>query len=318
MNILHVTNMYPTPQKPYYGIFVERQVKSLQKKGVNCKVKCIGKGFGGYKRILSNREEIDWADLIHCHFGHTGSLALLWKLLKKKPIIVSYCGGDLLGRVEINGKYSLKNKALVFSNSAISINVDCAIAQSWQLAEKVKSKMVRVVPYGVDIDIFRAINKEEAREKIGLKDYDGKVIFFMGQKDNPVKNFILLDKALKRLDFKFTCLSLGNITQEDVAYSMNAADVCVLSSLHEGSPNIVREAMACDRPIVSVGVGDVKDLIDPVTGCFIVRHDPDKMAASINRAISFGSVKARQRLLDLGLDTRCVAEKIISIYKELL
>lgn len=318
MNILHITNMYPTQKAPYYGIFIQRQVKSLEKKGVNCKVECIGKNFGGYKRIFKIKEKVDWADLIHCHFGHTGSLTLLWKFFKNKPVVISYCGDDLLGRIEKNGKYSLKSKAFAFMNSMSSASADCAIVLSDKLEKKARSKNKKRVPYGTDAEKFREVTQEEAKRKIGLGEYLGKMVLFLGQEDVPVKNFSLFRKTLDFLGPNFTHRSLGNISDEDMVHLINAADVCVLTSLHEGSPNVIREAMACNRPIVSVDVGDVRSLLDSVEGCFVTGYNPKEIAGAIKRAADFGKVSARKKLLDLGLDLDGTAEKLIKVYEEIL
>jgi len=120
MNILYITNLYPTLKKSHFGIFVKNQIDSIRKKGINTKVICIGKDFGGYHKIFSIKNEINWSDIIHCHFGHIGTLALFWKLFKNKPLVVSYCGDDLLGSVGSDEKYHFKGKILASINSFFS------------------------------------------------------------------------------------------------------------------------------------------------------------------------------------------------------
>ena len=302
--------MYPTHQKPYYGIFVNRQVESLKNKGINCRIKCIGKDFGGYHRIFTDNEAINWADLIHCHFGHTGSLALLWKFIKKKPIVVSYCGDDLFGQVGKNGKYKLKSKFFAFLNSFFSKYIDCAIVQSDVLAKKVRAANKKKLPYGTDLDKFKETDNKAINGK--------KKILFLGQKDVPVKNFTLLQEALRCLDFEFTCSSFGSIDDKDLVQLINSADVCVLTSLHEGSPNVIREAMACNKPVVSVDVGDAKEIFGSTEGCFVTNYDPKEIAGAIKKALNFKKVNTRQRLLDLGLDLDGTAERLLKIYRDVI
>lgn len=320
MNILHVTNMYPSRDRPYYGIFVQRQIESLRKKGLRCEVACVGKGFGGYREIFNLKERVGRAEIIHCHFGHTGSLALFWKAVKHKPVVVSYCGDDLLGRVDQGGGYSKKHGLFAFINSFLSRYVDYAVVQSGQLSEKVRSGRTDIIPYGTDTDSFCELNKSEAKERIGLKGYTGKLILFLGQKEVPVKNYRLLEDAFGYLDLEFECRTLGNIAQEDMIYLMNAADVCVLTSKHEGSPNVVREAMACNKPIVSVNVGngEVEELLGPVEGCYVTGYDPEELAGAIKKALNFERTEARNRLLELKLDLEGTSERIIKVYKETL
>jgi len=140
----------------------------------------------------------------------------------------------------------------------------------------------------------------------------------MGQKNNSVKNFKLLQKALGLLKFEYKCLSLGSIPREDIVNYINAADVCVLTSLQEGSPVVIREAMACNRPIVSVDVGDVKQLLDDVDGCFVTRHNAVEIAESIKEAVRTKTTDARRKMIDLKLDSKGTAERIIEIYRDIL
>jgi len=318
MKVLCITNMYPYPGRPYFGIFVKNQIESLEAQGLNIKTIFIGRYFGGYKKILNIKEKVKWASLIHCHFGHTGSLTLPWKYLYRKPLVVSYCGDDLLGKIEPSGKVNFFHKIPSIINSYLSRFVDCAIAKSYQLARKIRCKKIEVIPNGVDLSFFREVPKDEALKKIGLSNHSRKIILFLGQRDNPVKNYSLFCQVLKYLDFEFKVLALENIPYEEVVYYLNASDVCVLTSIHEGSPNVVKEALSCNRPVVSVDVGDVNILLKDVKGCFITPHDPCEIASSIKKALKFEKSDGRRRIKELGLSLESVAERIIGIYRSLV
>jgi teichuronic acid biosynthesis glycosyltransferase TuaC len=310
LKILHITNMYPFSPGSYFGIFVKRQIDSLSK-SVEQKVISLAKASGGYAKIFSLGGEVSWADILHCHFGHTGSLALFWKFKKKKPLIVSYCGSDLL-----NNK-GLKEAAITNLNSLLSKYVDCAIVRTVELSKKVRAKRIRLIPSGVDVGIFRQMEQTEARKAIGLGNYTGKIILFLGQKNNRVKNFPLFKKALEDLDFKFKFMLLEGIAYDRVAYYMNAADVCVMTSHYEGSPNAIKEAMSCNRPIVSVEVGDVRELLGGIHGCSVVNSSPAQIAGAIKKASEYKQTNGRQRIFDQGLDLDATAGKIIKVYKEI-
>jgi glycosyltransferase involved in cell wall biosynthesis len=310
MKVLHLTNMYPNQNNCYSGIFVKNQIDSLGKKGIDYQLVCLGRNFGGYRKTISLKNEAKWADIIHAHFGHVGSLGLIWKYIEHKPIIVSYCGSDILGAL------NTKERFLAEVNAFLSKYVDCAIVRSAGLAKKVRTKSVEIIPCGIDTSLFQEIDKSEARKAIKLGDYTGKLILFLGQKNNRVKNFSLFKKALEYLDFEFRHLLLENIPYAEVPYYMNAADVCVLTSLYEGSPNVIKEAMACNRPIVSVGVGDVKEMLCDIDGCFVVTSDPNQIAKGIKLAVGFSRTNARKKIFDSGLDLDATADKIIKVYKE--
>ena len=61
---------------------------------------------------------------------------------------------------------------------------------------------------------------------------------------------------------------------------MNAADVLLLTSDAEGSPMVVKEAMACNVPVVSTAVGDVADVIGGTEGCYITQPGPGAMSST--------------------------------------
>ena len=100
---------------------------------------------------------------------------------------------------------------------------------------------------------------------------------------------------------------------------MNACDFQLTTSFRESGPLVVKEAMACGTPIVSVDVGDVKDIIGNTEGCYIVERTPEEIASKICQALSFkGKTSGRQRIIDLGLSNDLIAKKLIAIYEEVL
>jgi glycosyltransferase involved in cell wall biosynthesis len=77
--------------------------------------------------------------------------------------------------------------------------------------------------------------------------------------------------------------------------------------------------MACNRPIVSTDVGDVKSLIQDIPGCFIAENNPTDVADKIRQVLHFEhSVGARQRIIDRGLEINETAGKILRVYEQVL
>jgi len=98
---------------------------------------------------------------------------------------------------------------------------------------------------------------------------------------------------------------------------MNASNALILSSLSEGSPNIVKEAMACNIPVVATAVGDVAEIIGQTQGCSICRHDPDDLAAGIEKALQH-SGPTTGRIDIPHLECSVVAERVIAVYESVL
>ena len=120
-------------------------------------------------------------------------------------------------------------------------------------------------------------------------------------------------------EYSLLLVPLKDIPSDQVVYYYNAADVTLLTSLHEGSPNVIKEAMACNCPIVSTDVGDVKDVIADTDGCYITTYDPKDVVEKIKMALEFGKrTKGRERIVQAGLDSKTIANKIINIYHQVL
>jgi glycosyltransferase involved in cell wall biosynthesis len=94
---------------------------------------------------------------------------------------------------------------------------------------------------------------------------------------------------------------------------MNAADALILTSLNEGSPNVIKEAMACNCPIVSTDVGDVRDIIGNTQGCFVTNFDYTEIADKIYEATNYGTTNGSNMIKNL--TSKTIAGKIIDIYK---
>ena len=145
-----------------------------------------------------------------------------------------------------------------------------------------------------------------------------KHILFSSSFNNPVKNYSLLQAALKLMDASHIVVhELKNMSRVEVAEMMNRVDLCVMTSFSEGSPQFIKEAMACNCPIVSTNVGDVQEVIGNTPGCYVVGFDAAGLASAIQRALAIGKrTEGRDRILKF--DNQLIAKQIIDIYKTML
>ena len=97
----------------------------------------------------------------------------------------------------------------------------------------------------------------------------------------------------------------------------NAADIVLLTSLWEGSPNAIKEAMACCRPIVCTNVGDVAWLLDGVDNCYVVEHKSKDLCERLKLAFEGSSITdGIDKIYKLNLTDKQVVTNLIEIYRQ--
>lgn len=292
--------------KGYFAPFIVEQAKSVEAAGVGVGFFGLeGHGISGYlKSLPSLISKISKfrPDVIHAHYGLSGLLA---NLQRRVPVVTTYHGSD------INEDDVLRFSKIAMRLSAFNIfvsqkNVDKADAK----------KKFALIPCGVDIDNFEAQDKFVAREKLGW-DKDAKKVLFAGAFDNTVKNPKLAIEAVSKLP-GVELVEMKGYTRQQVAALMYASDAFLMTSFTEGSPQVVKEAMACGCPVVSVDVGDVADVTKGVDGCYITERNAEDVARKLKLALSFdGRTNGRDRIVELGLTDKLVASKIIEVYKKM-
>jgi teichuronic acid biosynthesis glycosyltransferase TuaC len=299
--------------------FINSQKESLKKHLDRLDLFLIsGSGIISYiKSIYQLRSKCKYIqyDIIHAHYGFCGIIALLSFL--NKPIIVSFMGDDLLGTPDLKGRYILKSLVYAKINKFFSPFYKSIIVKSKELGTRLPNIPFHIIPNGVDFSKFYPYDKQKARAILGLKENATIIIF--GSSANIVrKNYKLAKEALDIMNNKnILLLTLENILSEEVFLYFNAADVLLLVSYHEGSPNVVKEAMACNCPIVSTDVGDVKEVFNNIEGCFICNFTPEDVAFKITQAIQFGK-RTNGRNAIAHLEIGLISDRIIALYKSIL
>jgi glycosyltransferase involved in cell wall biosynthesis len=320
LRALHVTGVYPSEEDPQTGVFIKAQVESLRERGLDVDV-CVLKGRGLLKYLGGIREIRRFVannryDLVHAHYMYAGWSA--W-LATRLPLVVSFMGNDVFGDTDGEGRHRLSSTlAHGALSNVLAILSAHSVVKSRALGERLLSRKKSLVPNGVDLDLFspRPID----RRRLGLPE-DCFMILFAGRTSDPVKRYWLARQAVERTHLpseQVRLIALEACSQSQVAEMMNAVDCLLLTSSHEGSPNVVKEALACNLPVVSVDVGDVRERIGDVEGCRIVEADPESLARGLL------SVRERGRRLERGrarvreLTTAWAAERLADIYARIV
>lgn len=294
--------------KGYFAPFIVEQVEALRKTGVELDYFGVeGRGIKGYLnnlKALKARIKSYHPDIIHAHYGLCGLLA---NLQRHVPVVTTYHGSD------INVPSVLPWSKLSMSLSRYNVLVSHNLVDIVNPKEK-----YALLPCGINLDDYPAISKSEARKTMHLDEHK-KYILFAGAFDNQVKNYPLAKSAVGLLNSDATLIELKGYSRAEVAMLMNAADALLMTSFTEGSPQVIKEAMACGCPIVSVDVGDVKQLFGMVHGYYICPRNPEDVAAKLTEALDLGSrTEGRKRIIEMGLSNDIVANQLIDIYKSLL
>lgn len=304
MKVLIVAN-YNTGS---FSPFVVEQVDSMRPLGIEFDYfGIVGKGSSGYlKNLPALRRKIKEfkPDVVHAHYGLSGLLATLQRSV---PVVVTYHGSDIHG-----GGLNLMLSRLAMRRAAKNIIVSKPL-------QKIAgyNKNVEIIPCGVDDATFHPMDKAQVRENLGW-DSDGKYILFAGAFDREVKNPKLAIDAVSQIE-GCKLVELKGYSRKEVCELLNASDCLLMTSHNEGSPQIIKEAMLCGTPIVSVPVGDVGDVSDGVDGCYIVPRNIDEIKQACNKALRYNrKTNGRDIMLTKKLALHHIALKIHDIYNQVI
>ncbi len=294
------------------GIFARKhlvttQGTSLEKIGVRVEYYDIsGKGVLTYARhIAPLRRYVKERnfDIVHAQFGYSGFTCAF---AGSKPLVVSLMGTD----------YRLEKATSLLTRVFARSFWDFTIVKSQKMYNNLKIKKSKVVPNGIDFARFNTIDREIARRQVGF--HASAHILWVSDPKKKEKNFDLAREALghiKTEDVELTVVN--NVELDQVPFYYYAADVLLVTSKWEGSPNVVKEAMACSLPIVSTDVGDVIDITKDVDGCFITESDPESVAQAVDTALMFGKrTNGREKVKYL--DVTYISERLLDIYRNVL
>jgi teichuronic acid biosynthesis glycosyltransferase TuaC len=309
LKILLVTNMYPIPEMPSFGTFVHKQVESLRKEGMDIDVFFVNgrKNVFNYLwafprfwvRILTKRY-----DLIHAHYVLSGLIARAQFL---HPVVLTHHGPEVF-----RGWQGAVSRML-------TPLVDQAIVVSEEMKNKGRLNKSHVIPCGIDFELFTPVPKQQAREALNLP-RDKKLVLWAGEYFRPEKRFDIVQASVEQLRRVIPDVQLVLVSGKplsEVPMYMNACDVLLLVSDAEGSPMVIKEAMACNLPIVSVPVGDVPEVIRGTIGCYLCSQDPQDVAEKLELALRYGGrTDGREKIKHL--ENGNISRKIISVYEGLV
>ena len=321
-----VSNVYPTAQKPYSGAAVHLQEIGLRKLGVDISVLFLDReGLGprvyrdAYSLIKKATRELD-VDLVNVQFG--GIQALQAVRAVGRRAVVTFHGTDLHGGAPrtLAKLFRYKFNVLCSRWAAKRAGWNIVVSDNLLYSLRGVTNRVSVIPTGVDFDQFKPMDREEALNKLCLNKNKSYVLFCDYCHD-PIKRRDLADRSVayaRKILPDVKLLELHRVSHKEVPLYLNASTCLLITSDKEGSPNIVKEALACNVPIVSVDVGDVRMRIKDVRYCEIVPRDAEQIGKMLVKVISErGRTNGRETARKL-IENRIVCQKILSIYERVM
>ena len=291
--------------------FIIEQGEAIRKCGVEVDYFVVeGNGLLSYftqRKSLMHKIKDFKPDLIHAHYGLSGITAVLQN---KVPVVTTFHNGETLSFSAniLSSLFSLRTKFMVYVAQHI-----------YDLAYLKRKKNHVILPCGIDLHECVITDKEIARKELGFLP-DKKYILFGGGFDNLRKNYPLLKDGidlLKRDDIEV--LEMKGLTRLQISKILSACDLFALPTKSEGSPQALKEAMACNCPIVATDVADIKHLLGDIEGHYICTFDPRDVAEQVEKALAFnGRTKGRERIIELGLTNDLVAKKLVDIYQSII
>jgi teichuronic acid biosynthesis glycosyltransferase TuaC len=322
LRVLMICSEWPKPGLPRTTVFIRRQAEFVQRAGIDVDVFPFKGERNPYNYLrawarLRQLLQTKHYDLIHAQFGQSGLLALP----KRLPLVVTFRGSDVLGIVgDGDGAYTRAGRWLQHASRFVAQRADAIILVSAHLGESLRTRApVHVIPSGLDFSLFRPIPRADARQQLGI-DPDERLVLFVGRPAQARKRYELARAAVDRLNERVSArlVVAWQIQHSQIPVYMNACDSLVFTSMQEGSPNVVKEALACNLPVVSVQVGDVAERLKGVEGCELCQDEqPGTIAAALERVLVRG-----QRVDGVSavchLDEALLTEKVLAVYRSVL
>jgi len=323
MKILLVTNMFPTETRPNYGVFVKEQMEAVVRyyPDVDYELYYIDNKNGNKAYLssiirINNKINRGNYDIVHVHYGLSGLFLLNPFRRWKVPVIMTLHGGDIQPE---QGK-----TIQVALTRMILRHVDAAITLNDRMTELVSGRCRNVVKIAcsVDTDIFTP-----SENKHVLPCQDRRIrLLFPSDPGRAVKNYPLFQDVVSVLERKYN-LSVDtecivNMNRKQVAQTMRDSDLMLMTSISEGSPQVVKEAMACNLPVVSTKVGDVDVLLGGVNrSAWSESANSENIADLVYYSVYKDEpvgVPGRDKIFDLGLDHSSVSTQIYNLYCSLI
>ncbi|WP_338729752.1 glycosyltransferase [Haladaptatus sp. DJG-WS-42] len=286
--------------------FFDQQVEGLESRGISAPVRAIPRpetGGRGPRELLEYvpdvlKASLDGADVVHANFGLTAPFALAQP---RRPVVMTFWGTDLMGPTWLQ---KVSEQCARYA--------DAVVVPSKTLSERLDIEHT-VIPFGVDTDLFRPIDRAEAREHLGW-DTDETVALFPYETDRDVKDYPRAKRVVSAAEGTVTIKPISGVDYDEMPYYFNASDLVLVTSKRESGPMVVKEAAACNVPVVSTDVGFARDVLEPVANSFVGNTDAELTAAVEKVSAAETRSDGRETIDCLSIDE--MTDRLLSVYHD--
>ena len=324
VRVLMITVEWPDQERPSAVPFLVRQVELLEQKEIEVEVfpfRGAKNPLNYIKAALAIRKKLRLKayNIIHAQWGQSAVPVFRTKL----PLIVTFRGSDLFGITKADGKYSWVGRLLQWVSLRVALRANRIIVVSSNMINFLpasKRSEARVIPSGINLNLFIPMDKRACRAKLNLP-MDKRLILFGGHPSREDKRYPLAVQAVEKIQktIKADMFYADQVSINEMPVYINAADAVLLTSKHEGSPNIIKESLACNVPVVSVDVGDVRERIEKINGCRICDSDRvEDIAAGLLEVLQSTQFDFESRSHVLKLDENQITDEYVGVYQSMV
>ena len=324
--LLIITNMWPEPSRPAYGVFVQRQVEGLRAAGVRCDVLYVRGYMSKLVYLLGVPLFLALTIAARGRYRlahvHGGEMALVARFLIATSMVATYHGDDVLGYKGDSGPVSLASRIRSFAIRAHARTFAATVTQSREMHARLPACARRrdaVIHCGVDSSRFAPEDSREARRRLGWEQDERIVLFAATRPHEPRKRLDIAQAAIRRAESSVGAVRLAvaeNVAPELIPTMMNAADCLLLTSMAEGSPVVVKEALMCNLPVVATDVADVGELLAGISPSAVRGHDPTELGDALADVLGAGR-RSNGRAARPDLDHTTTVRRLLEMYARL-